>query len=138
GESKKKLEMIPGPRNAGLNALTWDYPTEGKHAEPGVESVLKEINGYTVADHKQLKHIQALKNDGSTACGAWIYCGVFPEDEKKRQFAERQGSGSAGRSAPVHIASRRRWLALCGEWVKRRATAYALRAVGVASCQSTL
>jgi formate dehydrogenase major subunit len=72
------------PRNAGINALTWNYPTEGKEAEPKVDEVLKEINGWTVADHKQLKHIQDLKNDGSTACGAWIYCGVYPEESRNR------------------------------------------------------
>jgi formate dehydrogenase major subunit len=71
-------------RNAGLNALTWNYSTEGPHAEPVVEEVLKEINGYTVANGKQLAHIKDLKNDGSTACGAWIYCGVFPEEGKNR------------------------------------------------------
>jgi formate dehydrogenase major subunit len=42
--------------------------------------VLKEINGFTVADRKQLKKYQELKADGSTACGCWIYCGVFPEE----------------------------------------------------------
>ncbi len=45
---------------------------------------MKEINGWTVADRKQLKQIQDLKNDGSTACGAWIYCGVFPEENRNR------------------------------------------------------
>ena len=42
----------------------------GEHAEPDVEVVLKEINGYTVADRKQIKGIPDVKNDGSTACGA--------------------------------------------------------------------
>ena len=81
---KEKAKNDPRPRNAGLNALTWDYPTEGSYAEPKVEEVLKEINGYTVTDRKQLKHITDLKNDGSTACGAWIYCGVFPEEGYNR------------------------------------------------------
>jgi formate dehydrogenase major subunit len=81
---KEKAKNDPRPRNAGLNALTWSYPTEGKHAEPKVSDVLREINGWTVADHKQLQHIQDLKNDGSTACGAWIYCGVFPEESRNR------------------------------------------------------
>jgi formate dehydrogenase major subunit len=72
------------PRNEGLNALAWNYPVKGSMAEPVVEEVLKEINGYTVADRKQLQHIQDLKNDGSTACGAWIYCGVFPEEHRNR------------------------------------------------------
>ena len=42
------------------------------------ESVLQEINGRTVADGKLLPGFKALKNDGSTACGCWIYSGVFP------------------------------------------------------------
>ena len=71
-------------RNAGLRALTWNYPLEGPDQEPDVEAVLKEINGFTVADNNQVKHITDLKNDGSTACGAWIYCGVFPEESRNR------------------------------------------------------
>src|SRR6266699_3876883 len=51
---KEKAANDPRPRNAGLNALTWNYPTEGKHAEPRVSEILKEINGWTVADRKQL------------------------------------------------------------------------------------
>jgi formate dehydrogenase major subunit len=31
---KDKAANDPRPRSAGLNALTWNYPTEGKHAEP--------------------------------------------------------------------------------------------------------
>lgn len=81
---KAKLAGDERPRNAGLRALTWDYSTEGPHAEPNVDEVLKEINGYTTADHRQLAHIKDLKNDGSTACGAWIYCGVFPDENYNR------------------------------------------------------
>jgi formate dehydrogenase major subunit len=72
------------PRNQGLRALTWQYSTEGPREEPNVEEVLQEINGYSVPERAQLKHIQDLKNDGSTACGAWIYCGVFPEKGRNR------------------------------------------------------
>jgi formate dehydrogenase major subunit len=81
---KEKARNDSRPRNAGINALTWEYPVEGEVREPDVEAVLKEINGWTVADHKQLAHIQNLKNDGSTACGGWIYCGVYPEEGRNR------------------------------------------------------
>ena len=81
---KEKAKKDTRPRNAGLNALTWDYPVEGREREPKVSTVLKEINGWTVADHKQLPHMQSVKNDGSTACGAWIYCGVYPEEGRNR------------------------------------------------------
>jgi formate dehydrogenase major subunit len=69
----------PRPRNAGLNALTWDYTTHGRDAEPDVEQVLEEINGYTVADRKLVPEYKHLKSDGSTASGCWIYTGVLPE-----------------------------------------------------------
>ena len=75
---KEKSKNAVHPRNAGLNALTWDYPVQGEHAEPNPESILEEINGHTVADGKLLPGFRALKNDGSTACGCWIYSGVFP------------------------------------------------------------
>jgi formate dehydrogenase major subunit len=81
---KKKAKNDTRPRNAGLNALTWEYPVEGKQEDPDAEAVLKEINGRTLSDGKQLKQIHNLKSDGSTACGAWIYCGVFPQEGRNR------------------------------------------------------
>lgn len=89
---KEKTCAHPVSRNAALNALTWDYPVEGKHAEPSVEAVLKEINGWTVADRKLVSGYKALKADGSTACGCWIYSGVFPKpDENKARKREPKG-----------------------------------------------
>ena len=81
---KEKAKQDQRPRNAGINAITWDYTLEGRRQEPKVSEVLQEINGYTTAERTQLKQIQDLKNDGSTACGAWIYCGVFPEKNRNR------------------------------------------------------
>jgi formate dehydrogenase major subunit len=71
-------------RNDGLRALTWSYATEGPIDEPSSEDILREINGWSAPGHKQLAHIKDLKNDGSTACGAWIYCGVFPDQDRNR------------------------------------------------------
>jgi formate dehydrogenase major subunit len=81
---KERGRKDPRARNAGLNALTWDYPTEGHHEEPVAEKILQEINGYTVADRKLVPGFTALKSNGSTACGCWIYSGVFPEPGKNR------------------------------------------------------
>jgi formate dehydrogenase major subunit len=52
--------------------------------EPDTEKILKEINGYTVDDHQQVKGFSELKDDGTTACGCWIYSGVFPEEKRNR------------------------------------------------------
>jgi len=72
------------PRDQGLLNLTWDYlpaqadPESHIRDEPAAEKVLMEVNGYTVADRRQLPDYEQLKIDGSTACGVWIYSGVFP------------------------------------------------------------
>jgi formate dehydrogenase major subunit len=81
---KEKAKNDPRPRNAGLSALTWSYSLEGKHREPDVEEILQEINGYVVADRKLVTSFTELKADGSTACGCWIYSGVFPGPGENR------------------------------------------------------
>ena len=62
-----------------VQALTWDYPTNGPHDDPDAEAVLKEINGFTIADGRPVDGFQVLKDDGSTACGCWIYSGCFKD-----------------------------------------------------------
>mgnify|MGYP000011631026 CR=1 FL=1 len=66
-------------RDKLINAMTWDYPLEGDRQEPDIESILKEVNGYTIADGKPVAGFAALKDDGSTACGGWIYSGVYAD-----------------------------------------------------------
>jgi formate dehydrogenase major subunit len=81
---KKKAQLDARPRNAGLLALTWDYTLEGHLKEPSAEEILQEINGYTVATRELVPGFGALKADGSTACGCWIYSGVFPKPGQNR------------------------------------------------------
>jgi formate dehydrogenase major subunit len=73
-------EASPGHAAAEMDRpvldLTWDYPTRGETAEPEAEAVLAEINGYD-AHGDPLSSYQQLNGDGSTACGCWIYCGVY-------------------------------------------------------------
>ena len=64
-------------RDRLVKALTWDYPTEGERGEPHIESILKEVSGYTVADGEPVGGFAELQDDGSTACGGWIYSGVY-------------------------------------------------------------
>ncbi len=58
--------------------LTWDYPVEGPLAEPSAEAVLREVNGWD-ANGDPLPAYLKLEEDGSTACGCWIYCGVYAD-----------------------------------------------------------
>jgi formate dehydrogenase major subunit len=70
-------------KDRGIRDLTWTYPTEGQHKDPDAEAVLREINGWTVADGKAVNGYTQLKDDGSTACGCWIYSGVFKGGENQ-------------------------------------------------------
>ena len=70
--------------------LTWNYHDRN---EPTPEELAKELNGYAVetlydpADPakivlekgKQVVNFSALRDDGTTACGCWIYSGCFNE-----------------------------------------------------------
>ena len=55
---------------------------ESSSADIRIEEVLQEINGWTLPDKTLVPGFAALKNDGSTACGCWIYSGVFPRPAK--------------------------------------------------------
>ena len=85
------------PRHAAIHALSWDYPVNGATEEPDAAAVLREINGYRVADRAQVAGFQELKDDGSTACGGWMYSGVFPACDDNRSRSRRpDGPGGLG------------------------------------------
>ncbi len=69
------------PKDAPIQAVTWDYPVRGEKEEPDPAAVLKEINGYTWPERKQIGTYKELKDDGSTACGGWLYTGVYPDED---------------------------------------------------------
>src|SRR5262249_27345902 len=93
------------PRDQGLLNLTWDYDRDQPEILPDgsrsriadeadVEKILKEINGYTVADGKHVASFSDLKDDGSTACGCWIYSGVFPAPGNNRARSRKRTPGN--------------------------------------------
>ncbi len=83
-----------------IQALTWDYPVSGQVAEPDVAAVLREINGWRVSDGQQLKSFEEVKDDGSTAVGAWLYTGIFhgEHDNKARSRTPDAPSGPGNHS----------------------------------------
>jgi formate dehydrogenase major subunit len=82
--------------------LTWEYPTRGRIAEPDAELILREINGYH-ANGRLLSSYDELREDGSTASGCWVYCGVY-----------RDGANQADRRKPWHEQS---WVGSEWAWV---------------------
>ena len=85
--------------------LHWPYHDP---AEPTAEEIAKEYNGRALADimdpkdktkvlvkaGQQLSSFAQLADDGSTACGTWIFCGSWTE--AGNQMARRDTSDPSG------------------------------------------
>jgi formate dehydrogenase major subunit len=82
-------------RDRPIQALVWDYLDEDANREwrirdePSAERVLREINGYDFRSGRPLDDFGELRDDGTTACGAWIYTGIYAGG--RNQAASRQG-----------------------------------------------
>ena len=87
---REKLADSTDEMDLPLRNLTWDYPVRGESAEPDAEAVLAEINGWD-ARGRPIASYEQLNGDGSTACGCWIYCGVFADGVN--QAARRKPTG---------------------------------------------
>jgi formate dehydrogenase major subunit len=99
------------PRDQPLLHLTWDYDFDEPprlpdgtpsriEGEPDLEKVLQEINGHKLTETdprtgrpRLLRGFDELRDDGSTACGCWIYTGVFPDPGRNRA-RERKITGN--------------------------------------------
>ncbi|MFJ6214750.1 formate dehydrogenase [Streptomyces sp. NPDC092296] len=75
---RERLAGSTDPMDRPILDLAWDYPTHGPLDEPSAEAVLAEINGRG-PDGAPLSAYTELKDDGSTSCGCWIYCGVYAD-----------------------------------------------------------
>jgi formate dehydrogenase major subunit len=101
------------PNDEPLRALDWWYP-EDEAGEPVIEAVQAEINGWRTDPAEgpegvvhgkdaggrphhgpQVKGLAELRADGSTACGCWIYSGVYGPDGINRA-AQRTPAGPYG------------------------------------------
>src|SRR5690606_23420292 len=83
---QKEGGVFPDP----IVKLHWPYRVAD---EPQPDELAKEINGYVISDvldprdptkkvlekGKQVDGFAQLRDDGSTACGCWIYSGCFTE-----------------------------------------------------------
>jgi len=119
------------PRDQGMKNLLWDFdfdddsaaraegaeriardttgPTPSSSSaqrhpagEPDAYKVLREINGYVTGQPAQhLEGFDQLKDDGSTTCASWIYCGVYPAPDQNlaaRKEADPPGVPNAERN----------------------------------------
>ncbi len=75
---REKLSGSTDPMDRPVLDLAWDYPTKGPRHEPEAEAVLAEVNGWD-AERQPLAAYTQLRDDGSTTCGCWIYCGCYAD-----------------------------------------------------------
>jgi formate dehydrogenase major subunit len=75
---RERLAGSTDDRDRPLLDLAWDYPVDERGEVDG-QAVLREISG-TGPDGAALSAYTELKPDGSTACGCWIYCGVYADE----------------------------------------------------------
>jgi formate dehydrogenase major subunit len=84
--------------------LNWPYELP---ESPRPEELAREINGYTLAEikapsgatipaGKQLDSFAFLKDDGTTACGCWIYSGAFTEAGNQMARRDNTDPGDRG------------------------------------------
>src|SRR6476659_9565308 len=98
---KALYEKEGGPTPEPITKLVCAYKDPN---EPTPDEIAKEINGYVLADvpdpndptkmllqkGKQVQAFAALRDDGSTAAGCWIYTGCYTE--AGNQMARRDNS----------------------------------------------
>jgi formate dehydrogenase major subunit len=60
-----------------LAAMDWSY---GNPLSPSLTEVTKEVNGADLTTGRQVPGFGALKDDGTTICGNWLYSGSYTED----------------------------------------------------------
>ncbi len=93
---KEKLADSADERDRPMLDLAWDYKTDGD--EPSGADVLRHINGIDLHTGRTVGGYTDLRADGSTACGCWIYSGVYAGEVN--QARRRVPHGGRGRSAP--------------------------------------
>jgi formate dehydrogenase major subunit len=105
---RERLSGSQDERDRPVLDLTWDYSTHGELEEPSAEAVLAEING-SDAEGKMLSAYTELKDDGSTSCGCWIYCGCYADgvNQTARRTPRSEQNWTGGEWAWAWPANRR-------------------------------
>lgn len=93
---KERVAGSADERDRPLRDLAWDYRMDGD--EPSAEDVLRRVNGVDLRTGRALGGYTELRADGTTACGCWIYSGVYADEVN--QAARRRPDGEQGDYEP--------------------------------------
>jgi formate dehydrogenase major subunit len=93
---RELYEAEGGPAKEAITELFWAYD-EDDVGDPNMDQIQMEINGFTWpsgqfnwndAFKKPVFGFGNLKDDGSTACGIWIYSGMWASDDDIKGVAK--------------------------------------------------
>ncbi len=120
GEAKSDLWMVNkimsrlkelyaaegGPLSLAIAAIDWNYGDD-----PDPREVAKEVNGYDLTTGKLMATFGALKADGTTSSGNWLYCnsGVEPELEPDAPIPGNRASRRDPTPGPFDIGLHPKW-----------------------------
>ncbi len=85
---KERKSKFPDP----LINSQWDFNNES--GDPCPHKVAKEINGFNLLTKELVNNNTELKDDGSTACGNWLYCGSYTEDGNMMARREKKDASN--------------------------------------------
>jgi formate dehydrogenase major subunit len=88
---RRLYETDGGTAASSVLDIDWRYANP---MSPSLEEVARELNGQDIATGKQLSSFSELRDDGTTRCGNWLYCGSFTE--QGNMMARRGQSDASG------------------------------------------
>jgi formate dehydrogenase major subunit len=96
-----------GPSAESITMLDWNYGAD----HPDVHAVAKEINGYDLTTNKLAASFSALKADGTTTSGNWLYCNSYvePDAEPDAPIPGNRASRRNLDDAPFNIGLHPKW-----------------------------
>jgi formate dehydrogenase major subunit len=108
--AKKLIKLYAeegGPSAGSISKLDWNYGDD----HPDVREVAKEINGYDLTTGKLAASFSALKADGTTTSGNWLYCNSYvePEAEPDAPIPGNRASRRSLDDEPFHIGLYSKW-----------------------------
>jgi formate dehydrogenase major subunit len=95
-----------GQNPKSITDLTWNY---GTHPDP--KEVAKEVNGYDLTTGKLMASFGALKNNGDTTSGNWLYCNSYvePDLEPDAPIPGNRASRRITDDGPFNIGLHSKW-----------------------------
>ncbi|MBP1698001.1 MAG: fdoG [Deltaproteobacteria bacterium] len=108
GEEIRRLYSGSGlEKDKPIQYLNWPY--DPRLSTDLTEGVAKEIHGYVLSTGALVTNFTALKDDGTTACGNWLYSGTWAGGTNQMANRDPRDVGTGGVIHPTGIGIYGMW-----------------------------